>query len=115
MCLISVKPDRLANPRQVIAVFYVKFPVACILRELNDWLEAGISYQGTYSETMSELQALHTYRSVLCLVKSADRLSRGDYLGNEVISWWRLILILQQFDLIPITFENKNSAVNTAE
>jgi hypothetical protein len=67
--------DQMANPTQVITAFFNKFPIAYIFRELNDWLEAGISYQGTYPDTMSELQALHTYRFVLCLVKSAQRLA----------------------------------------
>lgn len=66
--------DQIANPAQVITAFYNKYPFAYILRELNDWLEAGISFNGTYPETMSELQALHTYRCVLCLVKCAERL-----------------------------------------
>jgi hypothetical protein len=65
---------QIANPGQVIAAFYEKFPVDYIQRELNDWLESGISYAGTYPDTMSELQALHTYRTILCLVKSARRL-----------------------------------------
>lgn len=66
--------DQIANPINVIAAFYEKFPIAYIFRELNDWLEAGISFPGPYPESMSELQALHTYRNVLCLLKSAERL-----------------------------------------
>jgi hypothetical protein len=69
--------DQIANPVQVVTTFYDKFPIAYVLRELNDWLEAGISYAGTYPDTMSELQALHTFRTVVCLVKSADRLIQG--------------------------------------
>ena len=51
-----------------------KFPMVYILRELNDWLEAGICYAGDYPDNMSELQALLTYRNVLCLIKAANRL-----------------------------------------
>ena len=69
--------DQLVNPWQLITSFYDKFPIAYIVRELNDWLEAGISFNGTYPDTMSELQALHTYRTIVCLVKSADRLIHG--------------------------------------
>ena len=32
----------------VITAFYKKFLVTYILRELNDWLEAGIGYTGAY-------------------------------------------------------------------
>jgi hypothetical protein len=71
-----LNPEQIANPSQVITAFYDKFPMAYVLRELNDWLEAGISYPGTYPDTMSELQALHTFRTVVCLIKSADRLIR---------------------------------------
>jgi hypothetical protein len=73
-CLPRIK---IAKPAQVVITFYEKFPMAYVLRELNDWLEAGISYPGTYPDTMSELQALHTYSTVVCLVKSADRLIKG--------------------------------------
>jgi len=63
---------------QVVTAFFDKFPMAYILRELNDWVEAGVSYPGTYPgtyrDTMSELQALHTFRTVVCLVKSVKRL-----------------------------------------
>jgi len=66
--------DQIANPVQVVNSFLRKFPMAYVLRELDDWLDAGISYPGTYRDTMSELQALHTFRTVVCLVKSVKRL-----------------------------------------
>jgi len=69
--------DQIANPAHVVTTFYDKFPMAYVLRELNDWLEAGISYPGTYPDTMSELQALHTFRTVVCLIKSGARLIQG--------------------------------------
>ncbi|WP_207511065.1 hypothetical protein [Longitalea luteola] len=66
--------DQIENPMQVITEFFEKFPIVYVSRELNDWLEAGICYAGTYPDNMSELQALYTYRNVLCLIKSAHRL-----------------------------------------
>lgn len=66
--------DQIANPMQVLTDFFQKFPITYSIRELNDWLEAGICYAGDYPDNMSELQALYTYRNVLCLVKSAKRL-----------------------------------------
>ena len=61
--------DQIANPSQVVTDFYDKYPIAYIVRVLNDWLEAGISYP----DSMSELQALHTYRSVLYVCQSINK------------------------------------------
>lgn len=66
--------DQIAKPMQVVADFFEKLPMVYILRELNDWLEAGICYAGDYPDNMSELQVLFTYRNVLCLIKAANRL-----------------------------------------
>jgi hypothetical protein len=66
--------NQIENPLQVINAFYANFHINYIFRELDDWLEAGISYPGPYPENFSELQALHTYRNVLCLIKSGNRL-----------------------------------------
>jgi hypothetical protein len=66
--------DQIVNPKQVIAAFFDKFPIVYSIRELNDWLEAGIAYAGEYPDNMSELQVLYTYRNVLCLIKAANQL-----------------------------------------
>ena len=66
--------DQIANPMQVIAGFFAKFPMVYISRELNDWLEASICYTGNYPDNMDEQQAFYTYRNALCLIKAADRL-----------------------------------------
>ena len=66
--------EQIANPMQVVTTFFENFPMVYIIRELNDWLEAGIAYGGSYPDNMSELQVLYTYRNVLCLIKSANRL-----------------------------------------
>jgi hypothetical protein len=66
--------DQIGNPMPVIVGFFEKFPMAYSIRELNDWLEAGIAYAGDYPDNMSELQVLYTYRNVLCLVESAKTL-----------------------------------------
>lgn len=66
--------DQIANPMQVVIAFFERFPTGYIMRELNDWLEAGIAYAGPYPDNMNEMQALLTFRDVLCLVKSANRL-----------------------------------------
>lgn len=66
--------DQISNPMQVLTAFFEKFPMAYTIRELNDWLEAGIAYAGEYPDNMSELQVLYTYRNMLCLIKSANQL-----------------------------------------
>jgi hypothetical protein len=66
--------DQIANPMHVITTFFIKFPITYCIRELNDFLEAGIAYAGTYPDNMSELQVLYTYRNVLCLVNAANQL-----------------------------------------
>ncbi|WP_081170382.1 hypothetical protein [Niastella populi] len=66
--------EQIINPMQVVTGFFEKFPMVYIIRELNDWLEAGIAYGGGYPDNMSELQVLYTYRNVLCLLKAANRL-----------------------------------------
>lgn len=66
--------EQIANPMQVVRTFFENFPITYCIRELNDWLEAGIAYGGEYPENMSELQVLYTYRNVLCLIRSAERL-----------------------------------------
>jgi hypothetical protein len=66
--------DQIANPMQAVTTFIEKFPISYCIRELNDWLEAGITYAGDYPDNMSELQVLLTYRNVLCLIRAANRL-----------------------------------------
>lgn len=66
--------DQIANPMQMIAGFFEKFPMVYISRELNDWLEASICYTGNYPDNMDEQQAFYTYRNALCLIKAAVRL-----------------------------------------
>jgi len=66
--------DQIDNPMQVLIEFFRKFPAIYSIRELNDWMEAGIAYAGNYPDNMSELQVLLTYRNVLCLIKAAYQL-----------------------------------------
>jgi hypothetical protein len=66
--------EQLANPLKVVITFFENFPMIYCIRELNDWLEAGIAYSGVYPENMDRFLVLYTYRHVLCLIKSANRL-----------------------------------------
>jgi hypothetical protein len=64
--------DQVANPMQVIASFFQQFPIVYVNRELNDCLEASMCFDGEYPGNMSKLDALNTYRNILCLIKSAN-------------------------------------------
>lgn len=67
--------DQIVNPKQVIAAFFGKYPTDYIMRELDNWLIAGLSYPGSPRENMvSPLHVYDTYRNLLCLIKSAKRL-----------------------------------------
>jgi hypothetical protein len=66
--------EQIANPMQVVTAFFSKFPLYYCMRELSDWLEAGIGFTGTYPDNIDALQALLIYRNALCLMKAAYRL-----------------------------------------
>lgn len=66
--------EQIANPMLVVTAFFDRFPLYYSMRELNDWLESGICFTGTYPDDIDQLQALWLYRKVLCLLKAAHRL-----------------------------------------
>jgi hypothetical protein len=66
---------QLANPEQVIAAFFKKFPTIYVTRELDSWFEASISYSGDWQDNVICLQQVwDIYRNVLCLIKSATQI-----------------------------------------
>lgn len=71
---VFLSQEQIANPMQVVASFFEKFPIIYCIRELNDWLEAAICYCGTFPGNMSKIDALYAHRNVLCLINSANRL-----------------------------------------
>lgn len=66
--------EQVANPGQVIRDFFNQFPSPYIQRELNDCLDAAVSFPGPWPDNTTEGTILDTYRNVLCLVKSAEQL-----------------------------------------
>jgi hypothetical protein len=71
--------DQITNPKQVIVDFFGKCSTDYILRELNDWLIAGLAYPGSWRDNMvSKMHVYDTYHNVLCLIKSAKRLLMVD-------------------------------------
>jgi hypothetical protein len=66
--------EQYADPAGVITAFFHQFPMEYVRRELADFLEAGIGYDGNYPNGFSPWQALMTYNHMLCLIEAAYRL-----------------------------------------
>ncbi|OQP43612.1 hypothetical protein A4H97_33850 [Niastella yeongjuensis] len=76
--LLSEK--QVANPTEVIVMFFEKYPMVYIMRELEDLLEAGISHTGPWKEEITcPWHVFDTYRNVLCLIKSAEQFLIKDF------------------------------------
>jgi hypothetical protein len=66
--------EQLADPRRVIAAFFQQFSIEYVRRELCDFLDAGLGYDGVYPNGFSPWQAWMVYNHVVCLVEGAYRL-----------------------------------------
>jgi hypothetical protein len=72
--------DQKADPIKVVAAFFEKYPNAYIMRELDDWLAAGVDYAGPWrNEITSPWYVLNIYREVVCLIKSAEQLLKNGF------------------------------------
>jgi hypothetical protein len=63
-----------AEHTSVITAFFQQFSIDYIRRELADFLEAGIGYEGSYPNGFSPWQAWMSYNHVLCLAEAAYQL-----------------------------------------
>lgn len=63
--------EQIAKPTLVIAAFFQQFSIDYVRRELCDFLEAGIGYEGNYPNGFTPWQAWMTYNHVLCLTEAA--------------------------------------------
>ena len=68
--------EQLSNPAPVILHLFKRFPQLYIQRELWEWLSAGLTFSGEFSERLYGLYVLSTYEEVLCLIESAHQLIR---------------------------------------
>ena len=67
--------EQIASPEKPIRGFFKKYPRTYIDRELEDWLEAAICYTGKWPDDLfCHAQLLDVHRSVLCLLRSAEKL-----------------------------------------
>ena len=78
--------EQIANPKQVIVEFFKVFPIDYIMREIEDWFLAGLTYPASLPENIYGPYHLYRiYRNVLCLIKSAERLIRQSHIHS--INW----------------------------
>jgi len=64
-----------ANPKLVMVRFFEKFTTDYIMRELDDWFTASLTYPGYWrNDVVSSYHAQRVYENVLCLIKSAEKL-----------------------------------------
>lgn len=67
--------DDKANPNQVLIRFFENFSTEYIMRELNDWFTASITYPGHWRDNLvSAYHAQRVHENIICLIKSAERL-----------------------------------------
>jgi hypothetical protein len=67
--------EQMENPKQVIVAFFERYRADYVIRELDDWLASALSYPGSWRDNIvSAYHVFNTYRNVLCLVKSAERI-----------------------------------------
>lgn len=67
--------DEKTNPKLVMVRFFEKFTTDYIMRELNDWFTASLSYPGYWrNDVVGPYHAQRVYENVLCLIKSAEQL-----------------------------------------
>jgi len=67
--------DEKANPKLVMVRFFENFTKDYIMRELDDWFTASLSYPGQWrNDVVSSYHAQRVYENVLCLIKSAEQL-----------------------------------------
>lgn len=67
----NIEDDEIAHPEKVIAAFYEKFSIDYVRRELRDFLDAGVGYDGTYPNRFTPWMALMTYEYTVCITEAA--------------------------------------------
>jgi hypothetical protein len=85
--------DQQANPKVVLHAFFKQFTIQYARRELYDFLEASIGYDGNYRNGFTPWLAWMTYNHITCLVEAAFQLY-----FNHAIQHTHLLII----DAMPI-------------
>lgn len=77
------------NPCITVSNFFKKFSIEYIRRELADFLEAGIGYEGNYPNGFTPWQAWLTYNNIQCLTEAAYQLhlnQQQNFIAIESVS-----------------------------
>jgi len=77
---IASENQQLTNSSTLFLDFFQQCPIDYLRRELADFLEAGIGYDGAYPNGFSPWQAWMAYNHILCLVEAAYQL----YLNQQM-------------------------------
>lgn len=73
-CSFYLNKEQSADPSTVITAFFQQFTIDYVRRELSDFMEAGIGYEGSYPNGFTPWQAWMTYNHLLCLTEAAYQL-----------------------------------------
>jgi hypothetical protein len=73
-CSLYLNKEQSADPSTVITTFFQQFTIDYVRRELSDFMEAGIGYEGNYPNGFTPWQAWMTYNHLLCLAEASYQL-----------------------------------------
>ncbi len=73
-CSLYLNKGQSADPSTVITTFFQQFSIDYVRRELSDFMEAGIGYEGNYPNGFTPWQAWMSYNHMLCLAEAAYQL-----------------------------------------
>lgn len=80
--LANLTDAQLENPIGVLNQFFQKFSIEYIRRELADFLEAGISHDGSNTNDFTPWLAWMSYNHLLCLTEAAYQLYLNQYMHS---------------------------------
>ena len=74
----TLNKEQLADPMPVVKRFCKRFTRQYAIREMRDWLEAVITYDGKYPKAVCREYLLIFYECLLCLIECAFALAEKD-------------------------------------
>jgi hypothetical protein len=66
--------NQITDPTSVVVAFYEIFSIEYVRRELRDFLDAGVGYEGSYPNWFTPWQAFMAYEGITCLTEAAYHL-----------------------------------------
>ena len=74
----TLNKEQLADPMPVVKRFCSRFTRQYAIREMRDWLEAVITYDGKYPKAVCREYLLIFYECLICLIECAFALAEKD-------------------------------------